>query len=245
MVPEQTCRPLPRHMIKFQIEIRPEAMLMDDRSDSDERISRCGRRRYFEQEVERLLDRLYGTALRLTRNPDDAEDIVAEAVGKAWAKLDELQDIQCLEGWLFRILHNTFVSEWRRRQHRQDKEVDIDAHKLDGSQEASFSLFDRLHQPFLLWWGTPEEQVLNGLLREDLQKALDGLPDAFRIVVILVEVEGYRYEEVAELLGIPLGTVRSRLSRGRSLLQKALWYQAGEAGLLHGTISNNPVGGTR
>lgn len=221
---------------------------MDDRLDSDERTIPDGRRKrrhHFEQEVERLLDRLYGTALRLTRNPEDAEDIVAETVGKAWAKLDELQDIQCLEGWLFRILNNAFVSEWRRRQHRQDKEVDIDAAELDGSQAESFSLFERLHQPFLLWWGTPEDQVLNDLLREDLQEALDSLPDAFRIVVILVEVEGYRYEEVAELLEIPLGTVRSRLSRGRSLLQKALWHQAREAGLLRGTLSDDSTGGTR
>lgn len=221
---------------------------MDDRLDPDKptiTTSRRERRRHFEQAVERLLDRLYGTALRLTRDPDDAEDIVAAAVGKAWAKLDELQDPQCLEGWLFRILHNTFVSEWRRRRHRQDKEVDIDAPELDGSPAESFSLFEQFHQPFLLWWGTPEEQVINGLLREDLQKALDSLPNAFRIVVILVEVEGYRYEEVAELLDIPLGTVRSRLSRGRSLLQKALWHQAGEAGLLHGTLCGDSKSGTR
>lgn len=189
------------------------------------------RRAQFEQALTRLMDRLYGTALRLTRDPDDAEDVVAEAVGKAWTRLDELDDIDRLEGWLFRILNNTFVSIWRRRRCRQDLETELEPIDPDSDAGEDFSLFRKLHQPFLLWWGTPEQELLNGLLREDLQHALDTLPDAFRVVVLLVEVQGYKYEEVAELLEVPLGTVRSRLNRGRALLQKALWEQAREAGL--------------
>lgn len=190
------------------------------------------RRAVFEQEVTRLMDRLYGTALRLTRNPDEAEDIVAEAVGKAWHKLDELHDIERLEGWLFRILNNTFVSAWRRKQSRQEHESDTEVQEDGTCDTIDFSLFQKLHQPFLLWWGTPEERFLNDLLHEDIQQALDSLPDAFRVVVVLVEVEGYTYEEAASLLEIPLGTVRSRLNRGRGLLQKALWEQGREAGLV-------------
>ncbi len=98
--------------------------------------------------------------------------------------------------------------------------------------EEDFSLYRKLHQPFLLWWGTPEERFLNDLLREDIQAAVDNLPDAFRVVVVLAEIRGHSYEEVAALLDIPLGTVRSRLSRGRALLQKALWDQARDAGLV-------------
>ncbi len=98
----------------------------------------------------------------------------------------------------------------------------------------NFSLFQKLHQPFLLWWGTAEDEFLNDLLRDDLQRAVDALPDAYRIAVVLVEVEGCTYQEVAELLDIPLGTVRSRVHRGRAILQKALWEQGREAGLTVG-----------
>lgn len=198
--------------------------------DTDNQYS--DRRRFFEREIERLTDRLYGTALRLTRDPDDAEDVVAEAIGKAWARLDQLRDMQHLEGWLFQILNNTFISVWRRRQTRQALEAEIESAGTDESGAVDFSLFQKLHQPFLLWWSTPEDQFLNDLLQEDLQTALDSLPDSFRVVMVLVEVQGYTYDEAAKLLDIPLGTVRSRLSRARALLQKALWEQARDAGLV-------------
>lgn len=176
------------------------------------------------------MDRLYGAALRLSRNPDEAEDIVAETVGKAWRKLDELRDPDALEGWLFRILNNTFISTWRKRQCRQAREVDVDTTDPEACDEMNFSLFQQLHQPFLLWWGTPEEEFVNGILQRDIQQALDTLPDPFRVVVVLVEIQGCTYEETAELLEIPLGTVRSRLNRARGLLQKQLWEQARDAG---------------
>lgn len=195
-------------------------------------------RAFFEREVERLIDRLYGTALRLTRNPDDAEDVVAETVGHAWRRLDELRDRQQFEGWLFRILNNTFVSLWRRRRCRQDLETGLDSANPESPDADRFSLFEQLHQPFLLWWGTPEDHVLNGLLREDIQRALDDLPDRFRVVVVLVEVQGHTYRETSDMLDLPLGTVRSRLSRGRSLLQASLWERAREAGLVHGVRAN-------
>ncbi len=99
------------------------------------------------------------------------------------------------------------------------------------AETTDFSLFQQLHQPFLLWWATPEEDFLNGLLREDIQRALDSLPDSFRVVVVLVDIQGYTYEQAATQLDVALGTVRSRLNRGRGLLQKALWRQARDAGL--------------
>lgn len=201
-------------------------------SDNQSSARRSELQLYFEQEVTRLMDRLYGAALHLTRNPDEAEDIVAEAIGKAWHKLDDLRDPDRLEGWLFQILNNTFISAWRKRQCRQAREVDIDATDPDTCDEMDFSLFQKLHQPFLLWWGTPEDQFINGLLRDDIQRALDSLPDAFRVVVVLVEIQGCTYEETADMLDIPLGTVRSRLNRARGQLQKVLWEQAVEAGLV-------------
>lgn len=176
------------------------------------------------------MNRLYGTALRLTRDPDDAEDVVAETVARAWKRLDQLEDVKYFEGWLFRILNHTFISLWRRRQCRQEKEEPLD----DDNGETSFSLFEKLHQPFLLWWGTPEQVFLNGVLQQDINRALDSLPDQFRIVVVLVEIQGYSYDQASQILDVPLGTVRSRLSRARNLLQKALWVQGEEAGLIKG-----------
>ncbi|MDW7747746.1 sigma-70 family RNA polymerase sigma factor [Halomonas sp.] len=192
------------------------------------------RRQWFAQRLEPLMDRLYGTAQRLTCDPDDAEDIVAEAVAKAWARLDELRDPQRFEGWLFHILTNAFISDWRRRQSRPQRPLDPEAPSPDELDIGSFTLFQQLHQPFLLWWGSLEEQFFQNLLEEDLQRAIDALPDAFRVAIVLVEVQGYTYGEVSRLLGIPLGTVRSRLSRARGLLQKMLWQQAREAGVIAG-----------
>lgn len=203
-------------------------------SGADKPPTNPEKKRLFEREVLRLTDRLYGTALRLTRNPSDAEDVVAETVQRAWAKLDELRNTAQLESWLFRILNNTFVDTWRRRKSRQDREVALDNTESEGSDRIDFSLFEQLHQPFLLWWGTPEERVLENLLREDIQQALDTLADEFRLVIMLVEVQGYSYQEAAEQLDVPVGTVRSRLNRARGMLQKCLWEQAREAGIVHG-----------
>lgn len=192
-------------------------------------------RKFFACRVEAVMDRLYGTALRLTRKREDAEDVVAEAVCTAWQRRAELRDADCFEGWLFRILNNTFVSWLRRRRCRQDREVNTQFGDADTDTDSEFSLFARLHQPFLLWWGTPEDEFVNQLLREDIQQALDKLPEDFRIAVVLVEVQGHTYREVAELLDVPVGTVRSRLSRGRALLQHALWKRAQDAGITTGT----------
>ncbi|MGN2391120.1 RNA polymerase sigma factor [Pelomicrobium sp. G1] len=195
----------------------------------------AGRRRFFEKEIRRLTDRLYGVALRLTRNPADAEDLVAETVAKAWSHLDELRDPLGFGKWIMRILTNTFISTWRHRRCQREVAWEDEAAGDEGEpDEDRFSLFEKLHQPFLLWWGTPEHALLNKLLREDLEKAIDSLPDEFRLVVVLVDLEGYAYAEAAELLHVPVGTVRSRLSRARGLLQRALWKQAVDTGLLPG-----------
>jgi RNA polymerase sigma-70 factor (ECF subfamily) len=182
---------------------------------------------WFEAEIPALLPGLLATARRFTRNEADAEDLVAEAMVKALGSLDSLRDRSSVRGWMCRILTNTFFSERRRLAAKvETKEYE----KVDGSDEA-FSIFDRLHQPFLLWQANPEKEFLNRLLQEDVACAVDTLPDAFRVVVVLVEIQGLSYQEAAETLGIPVGTVRSRLARGRSLLQKSLWQQAIDMGL--------------
>jgi RNA polymerase sigma-70 factor (ECF subfamily) len=199
-----------------------------DRELQDRRVD-AGLHQIFTEQVTRLADRLYGTALRLTRNGEDAEDLVAETVAKAWTKLGELRDTQSFEAWIQRILTNTFMSEWRHR--RASPEVAMESETKDNEGEP-FSLFEKLHQPFLLWWATPEEEAIAKLLREDIARALDSLDDGFRIAIILVDVQGYSYAEAAEFLGVAIGTVRSRLARGRAQLQRALWQHAKDAGLL-------------
>lgn len=198
-------------------------------SESRKKLEECSLRTFFEAEVERLMDRLYGTALRMTRERADAEDLVADTLAKAWAKLDDLNDRQAFEKWVFRILVNGFISEYRKRRARPSE---VAAETLSG--EKAFSLFEKVHQPFLLWWGNPEQALLDKLLREDIETAVDELPEGFRLVVIMVELWDLSYAETADMLDIPVGTVRSRLSRGRSLLQSALWRQAGEVGLVRG-----------
>jgi RNA polymerase sigma-70 factor (ECF subfamily) len=130
---------------------------------------------------------------------------------------------------MFRILNNTFVSELRRAGARPQTES-FDAAGGE-AEEQEFSLFEQMHQPFLLWFGNPEQEFLDKLLREDLERALACLPEHYRMVVILSDVEELTYAEIAQALAIPVGTVRSRLARARGALQKMLWRQAGERGL--------------
>jgi RNA polymerase sigma-70 factor, ECF subfamily len=176
----------------------------------------------FENRILELLPDLYAAALRMMHNRADAEDLVADTVSKAWERRVSLRDSASFRGWLFKILTNTFITNVRARSARPQTE------SLDA--EESFSLFERLHQPFLMWWGNAEEEFLNRLLRTDLEKAIDALPPEFRITVLLVDVEGFSYQETAEVLAVPIGTVRSRLARARSALQKALWKHAQDAG---------------
>lgn len=185
------------------------------------------RHRWFADEVQALLPRLMGTALRLTRDRTDAEDLVADAVATGWSKLESLDDPAALGSWLCRILTNAFISGRRSAAAKAEVESFTEAPPED---DEGFSLFERLHQPFLLWRANPERDFLNRLLREDLEAAIDTLPEAFRMAVVLVDVQGFSYQEASASLGVPVGTVRSRLARGRSRLQEALWKQAVDAG---------------
>jgi RNA polymerase sigma factor (sigma-70 family) len=183
-------------------------------------------REWFEQAVVAALPDLFGTAVRLARNRTEAEDIVAETVARGWANLDTLTDRNRLRGWLFRILANTYLSGRRTATRRGAHEP------FDEETEERFSLFDHLHSPVLLLWGNPEQHFLDKLLREDLARAVNALPDPFRAVLVLADLHGWTYHDIAATLNIPIGTVRSRLARARGILQKALWVHAQEAGLV-------------
>jgi len=189
-------------------------------------------RAWFEQAVLSVLPELLGTARRLAKNREDAEDLAAEAVSRAWLHRASLREPDRFAGWILRILTNLFLSR-RRMDASRPEETYLD-------EEVEFSLFERLHQPFLLWWGTPEQEFLDRLLREDLVRAIEALPERFRVVVVLADVQGFSYGEIAGSLEVPIGTVRSRLARGRALLQKALWEHACDAGLRTQTPQARP-----
>jgi RNA polymerase sigma-70 factor, ECF subfamily len=174
-----------------------------------------------------LLDYLHRLAYFLCHNQDDAEDLVAETIRKACEKFRSLRDHNKVKAWLIRILRNTFVSLHRTRNNVLTTEYD------DNGQ---FSLFTEVSQPFLLWWGNPERELLNKMLEEDIREAISELPHEFRFVVVLCDVEGLSYKEIAKILKIPIGTVRSRLARGRSILQKKLSHHAVERGIAHSGI---------
>jgi RNA polymerase sigma factor (sigma-70 family) len=176
------------------------------------RTRRVDTQQFFATQVERIADRLYGTALRLTRNPDDAEDLVAETVARAWARLNDLRDRPSFDGWIQRILTNTFISEWRHRRASPERPPEPEP-EADG--EDSFSLFEKMHQPFLLWWANPEEEAIAAFLREDIGRALDTLSEAFRVAIVMVDVQGYSYAEAAAELGARAGRRPARSARGR------------------------------
>ena len=191
--------------------------------------TRSSNRAYFEANIESCLDRLYGAALRLTKQASDAEDLVAETITRGLDKIDSLKDCERMIYWLLRIMTNHFISETRKAEKRTPHESYTEEPIDD---DTPFSLFERLHQPFLLWWGTPEQDFLNKTLGEDINSALDSLTTKYRVVVVLSDIEAMSYQEIADTLEIPIGTVRSRLARGRSLLQKSLWQYGKERDLV-------------
>jgi RNA polymerase sigma-70 factor (ECF subfamily) len=175
-----------------------------------------------------LLDDLERFALSLCRREDVAEELVAATVASACESFRHLRDTTKTKQWLFRILSNKFLSDCRKQS--RHKEIALADSPDDENQQ--FSLFESVSQPFLLWWGNPERELISQIVDEDIRNALDSLPIDFRVTVVLCDVEGMTYEEIAAILKIPLGTVRSRIARGRSLLQKKLWHHAQDMGLV-------------
>jgi RNA polymerase sigma-70 factor (ECF subfamily) len=177
----------------------------------------------FETEALTFLDALYRTALRMTRSEADAEDLVQETYIKAFRAREQFTPGTNLKAWLFRILTNTFINTYRRRQSQPEFT------ELDDVDE--FSLYRRMSDlKTSSQAGDPESEFLNGLVDTEVKDALADLPEKFRSVVLL-DVEGFSYKEIAEMLDIPIGTVMSRLHRGRKFLQKRLFDLAQERGI--------------
>jgi RNA polymerase sigma-70 factor, ECF subfamily len=176
----------------------------------------------FERDAVPLLSGMYSSALRMTRNPSDAEDLVQETFLRAYRGFAGFQEGTNLKAWLYRILTNTFINSYRKKQ-REPKTVP------DENVE-DWYLYDRLAAQSSE--ASAEATVLEAMPDEDVKAALDALPEAFRMAVLLADVEGFSYKEIAAILDIPIGTVMSRLHRGRRALEKALWQRTRERGLV-------------
>src|SRR2546422_2108462 len=171
---------------------------------------------------------LYTAALRMTRNPADAEDLVQETYLKAYRGFGGFEEGTNLKAWLYRILTNTFINTYRAKKRRPDESDIEDVEDL--------YLYRRLGGLEAAQVGrSAEEEVLEHITDAEVKEAIESLPEQFRMAVLLADVEGFAYKEIAEILDIPIGTVMSRLHRGRKLLQKRLWDYAVENGLATGT----------
>lgn len=176
----------------------------------------------FERDALPFLDQLYSAAMRMTRNPSDAEDLVQETFAKAFASFHQFRPGTNLKAWLYRILTNTFINSYRKKQREPLTVPDDDT--------SDWYLYDKLGASNVE--ASAESEVLEKIPDEDVQRALEDLPEGFRMAVLLADIEGFSYKEIAEIMGVPIGTVMSRLHRGRKALQKALWETVRERGLV-------------
>lgn len=173
----------------------------------------------FEEEIIPHLDAMYNFALRLTSDPNDAEDLVQDTIVKAFRFFSSYEKGTNAKAWLFRILKNSYINNYRKKS-KQPNQVDYD--EVSSFYETIRA--DRTDTSDL------EDRMFRELIDDDISNALEELPEDFRTVVLLCDVEGFTYEEIANMLDVPIGTIRSRLHRGRNLLKSQLMEYAKERG---------------
>jgi len=179
----------------------------------------------FAEQAVPFMDSIYAAALRLTRNPSDAEDLVQETYLKAFRGFGGFEQGTNLRAWLYRILTNTFINTYRSKKRRPD-ETEFD-------EVEDLYLYRRLGGLEAATVGrSAEDELLDWFSEAEVKDALEALPEQFRMAVLLADVEGFSYKEIAEILDVPIGTVMSRLHRGRKAMQRELYEFAKERRLL-------------
>lgn len=178
------------------------------------------------------LDALYATALRLTRSPADAEDLVQDTFVKVQRFHEHFEPGTNLKAWLFKILTNTFINKYRRQTRERNVFDGIDQEPIGEGVMSADSLRGLTE---------PDATALRPIVAREIQAALDALPDEYRAIILLADVEELSYKEIAEVLGCPIGTVMSRLHRARKLVQKQLVEHARALGLVAAGHAEEPV----
>jgi len=195
--------------------------------------SQSSKRAEFERQALVHVDALYGAAYRLTRNPRDAEDLVQDALLRAYRFWDSFEQDSNCKAWLLRIVTNTFINEYQRK--KRSREV-LDA--ATAEQDATDGVL--VHADATIQ-RNPERTLLDRSVSDDVQRALEALPDDFRTAVVLCDVQGLSYKEIADIMQTPVGTVMSRLFRGRKLLAAALRDFALAEGYVSATAAAGPT----
>jgi len=205
---------------------------MTEKSDPhSEKPTSQGDRGEFKNLILENLNGLYGFALSLTRNTADANDLVQEASLRAWRSFHQFKPGTNLKAWLFTILKNTFINEYRRKK-RSPEKVSLD-------DEENFSFYAKAQAQLTAEGkhsvpGALDPSKLEEVLGDEVHEALYALPEEYREAIVLSDVQDLSYADIAKVLNVPIGTVRSRLARGRSMLQKLLWDYANSKGLFGG-----------
>ena len=222
--PEQTPDSTP--VVGAPVEV-PEAREGGSRTEIAE--TRAERDARFERDALPYLDQLYPAALRMTRNPADAEDLVQETFVKAYSAFHQFAEGTNLKAWLYRILTNTYINSYRKkqRQPQQSPTEQIEDWQLARAETHTSSGLK-----------SAEMQALEGLPDSDVKEALQQIPEDFRLAVYLADVEGFAYKEIAEIMGTLIGTVMSRLHRGRKQLQNLLADYARDRGLVKSEVTS-------